>query len=389
MPWEKDGEFFDRCREAGIWPEFGSRLDGMIPRDDAPAALEQLGKLSVSTETLDRWAEQRWFAWRPLPDYEPALVMGVPVYVVDRLILFHQLTGEGWTDAELAAYAEYEDEFVETILLDERIPMPAEADEGLASAIVLISDELRRYEDEQGARRPREEWPAGWHWRSRSSEIQELSDAELTERIRGVSRLLERLKTRGWAAVKPETAERIRRSAFIQANWEELVSVMMLEDERFPLRAGVSWFLLLACPQLHHTSFLSGRTEPETWVAELRISWDDALRRPHCGDNGEELPIRLPGLLLENGHISLTGTILRPNVYAEAYQRWDLDTYIQLRAARAGDRLCAHCHKPIEGPPKKRYCSAACSHAGRQADYRERQRPARERSPGLADDISD
>ncbi|HYC32861.1 MAG TPA: hypothetical protein VEB59_11280 [Gemmatimonadales bacterium] len=369
-PVDMFGPMFDNFRAVtGEMPVMASRFNSedLVPEESVPGALEMVHQINLSTETLDRWTQHGWCTWRPVSQADSGQ-RGLLMYVLDRLALFHELESRGWTTPELTAYAEYEDGYVEDILRHEVIPVPSKEDEGLAAVMAIAREERQRLEDEIGARRPREEWPEGWHWRSRSSELQALEADDLAARHQRIARLLDRLENTGWAEIRPERAERLRRQAFVRAMWSECIDVVMLEKERMPLRAGVSWFLGLTNTAAFGPEPVFDDS-PERWVERLRVNWDEVFQHPWCDESGEQLPLRVPGLVIVDGQFQHA---CHPSGFAEMYRRWDLGRYKEVHAAHAGHRICAQCHIRIEGPPSKRFCSPGCNHAHRQAEHRRR-----------------
>jgi hypothetical protein len=386
--------WFDQSmQEDGALPPLGSRFDddAIVARATIPMVLADMGLENVSLADLDRWAEQRWFAWKPFtaPDQEEVggqdgMGIGLPLYVIDRLPLLKALADIGWSDVELAAYAEYEDEYVGSILLEERCPMPSATDDGVEATLAYLHEQHRAVEDEIGARRPREEWPDGWHWRSRSSRLMALDDDALAYRLRLTRKTISRLEADGWHTFTSEGRYRILRLVFVQSQWEEMVNMALLEVERRPLRAGVSWFLTLSSPETPmHDLFAALDTDggAGTWIQTFQPDWPAIVAHPWCSEGEEELPIRLPGLVLRDGRPTLTDSA-NPAAYAELYRRWDLGAYFKLHAENAGVRRCHHCHAAIDGPPSKRYCSSECSHAFRQGTLRAKRRTGHDAEAG-------
>ena len=380
-PVEVFGKMYDDARaELGTFGGFGSRFDdeNLVPRDAVADAINTIGELSVDAPTVERWAEQRWFHWRPLPGAETGVQFGVPVYVIDRLVMFEGLAREGWTDAELTAYAEFEDAWVETIVLDEHVPMLQDHDEGLAAVKAMVEIDYAALTNEAIIRRPADDRPEDWFGGSRSGALADLSDDRFRTRLERVARLRESLNESGWRGVSQTLAEALRRRAYIGAHWEEMVNVCLLEGERRPLRLGVSWFVAPADTFMRGPmSFAEalGVGDAGPWLESFQPDWKSTLRRPWTDDDGVELPIRLPGVILNEGRPMLTGAA-NPTAYAEIYRRWEIGSYIERHAEMVGARRCPHCHAPVAGAAKKVYCSTECSHAARQARVREKQQEA-------------
>lgn len=360
---------FDRMSEGSDQlPEMASRFDrtNLILQEDVDTALVAIGGAPSTGGDIARWSEQRWFSWHTAPGEDGEARFGIPTYVLERLKLFQELSANGWTDAELGQYAEYEEDIIQSVLcVDDVVPMPKASDQYLAAAKVYVALLIETNER-----------AAGYE----GSSGHPPTDEPRSENIERWKRWLTVLNTRGWQGFKPEFTNWLRRETFGKAMWDELCCTGMLEAERAPLRDGISWFVALHSGGIGYGAYVFGANGDTPLKDTIAANWEAVLACPETDDGGHPLPVRLPGLVLRNDTITLVNPVA-PALYADLWRRWDLDSYFRIQAELTGQRRCAHCHQPIlSGPETKRYCARECRDASKQAQYRARLQARRDAS---------
>jgi predicted nucleic acid-binding Zn ribbon protein len=141
--------------------------------------------------------------------------------------------------------------------------------------------------------------------------------------------------------------------------------------DRSQLKAGYSPFVW----------FSRSRWDAEGRFSGSEIRWRETIGSAIAHEDGEKLPIRVPGLLLRDG-CPVPTRPLRPAEYSKVWAENDIDGYLQAWADLNGEKRCLNCHGPISPPvnDRKRFCGEKCRNAAKQRRFRERNPEAAERA---------
>jgi hypothetical protein len=280
--------------------------------------------------------------------------LGFPLFVPGRVALLLRLERAGVSARELAAFAEYEDGVIASVLT---AADTAYEDDDLALLI-------REYEERVDSLERKRQYASGEvpaPWLTTTAEALAEIERELAQDRRSLAALQEYR----WDRLRAETKERIRRHAFKLRFIHENMRVMMTQADRAIVAQGYSFFIAFGGYEsrgLEYDDFAFGP-----------INWYETLECPWLTGEEDTLPIRLPGLLLEAETVSMT-RMMTPAEYRQAWERFDLDTYKLALAARAGERLCRRCLTPLpaESSPTRKFCSDACKSQAKAQTYRNR-----------------
>lgn len=349
--------FFDAAALDALYDETQGELHFGIFDHRVLLPLSRLPELVARDggETLapDRATELIEAGWMPALRTDDG-GLGFPLYIPGRIALLLQMERAGVSARELAAFAEYEEGVVASVLT---VDDTAYEDDDLTLLI-------REYEEqvdslERRRRYVTAEEPAPW------LDSTPEGIAQIEQELAQAERSLTALRAYRWDQLRPETRERVRRHAFKLRVIHENMRVMMTQADRAMVAQGFSFFVSFGGYSnrgLEYEDFAFG---PIDWYLTLESPWL----------TGEEdtLPIRLPGLLLEGETVSMT-RMMTPTEYRQAWERFDLDRYRLAVAARAGERLCRRCLAalPAEASVRRKFCSESCKSQAKAETYRQR-----------------
>jgi hypothetical protein len=296
-------------------------------------------------ERLDGIVELGWIPDLKLADGgQPGFAM----YEPSRVGLFLELERKGYDASELRSLAEYEEGFIDAILVNEEMPYIEDDREMLLANWRTRVEEARRELD--------------WHRDEGRSPSER--ERELLEEMEQVRRSILFLERRPLESMSVDLRKQTARMAFHVRAGDEYVRVMMLEHERAVIRMGYTPYL-----QFEGVQHFGGTEPPVTGPPK----WDISLRQPWAWEEG--VSIRVPGLRLVAGEVI---SKLRPTEYEKRWRVADLDGYFRVRAEIMGQRSCLFCHRslPSGAPADRRYCSDTCRSNAKMQRYRDGLRAA-------------
>lgn len=297
---------------------------------------------------------------------------GFPFYIPSRLGLFLRLEREGVSSAELAAFAEQEEDLINVVLVNDEMPYDHEDDIRIVIASRLEYLEMQRTEHERLTAARRGDQPS---WFSLTGDLATPDGleahigalaADIASREREL-KVLEQFHARGIGTLRPETQARLRKDAFKIRMLHETTRLTMVQTDRAQIASGYSHFLQFRRHSWNGLSLESFRFEDIDWHATLRSPWLEE------SDTAPALPIRLPGVVLRGESLSFTRRTT-PAEHKRLAEQYDLDGYFKALAEIGGQRLCARClaDLPADAPARRRYCGETCRSAARAEAYRAR-----------------
>lgn len=347
---------FELARELGVPPlgfaVFDKRV--LLPLDQLAEMVTTestagADSLAVPVETTQRYAEAGLFPL--LPRDGVADDLGFPLYVPSRIKALFALESQGWTMAELHRVAESEEMTIDWILAADDL---AYEDDDVALVVRNLEEERRRDEDllayiEAG---PRASDPPPRHEPGATA-------ASVAARLASTGRRIELLRSGSLSAA---TLESVARVAYRIRVRDEGIRLFMFEKDRAVLKAGVSPWI----------AFCKTSWTPERPFSFEGISWASTVRQPAVGEDDEPLPVRLPGVVLRDGEVTLT-SVATPHEYGRIWREYALDDYFRERAEARSERVCHHCLKALAPMAKatRLYCSATCRQAAKMQRFRQ------------------
>ena len=314
----------------------------LMPLSSLPDAVQRECGVEISEAGLVAKEAEGWFSFLGGAG-ENHDERGLPLYVISRIGLFLTLEREGWTGAELRRAAEMEEWMVDEVLTADDFTY---LDDDLETLIVYEAARLQAAS-------------AGGSIPDRSGEIPKIEKNLAFLRGLREGGIPDRLKTA------------IQKASFrVRAN-NDITRVWLLDMDRGQLRAGYSPFV----------SFSGTSWSAESGFSGNGIRWRETIGAAIAHGNGEDLPIRIPGLLLREG-CPAPSRPLRPAEYTKIWNENDLEGYLKTWADLKGERRCLNCYGPISPPvtERKRFCGDKCRNAAKQRRYRERNPEAAERA---------
>lgn len=340
---------FDLGQEHGnavIFALFDKRV--LLPLEQLPHAVEAETAERTTPRDLERMATLGWF---PLLTREGSDgERGAPLYAPSRIGQFLKLAREGYADAELAAFASYEETMIDEVFTTDDL---AYIDDDLDAIIAHTAGVLEA--KKHGERRHAD-----------GTLVDESDEIALAQKYLA---FYQRLKGHG---IPAQTAQKVARHAFRVRAQNDMIRVMLLKGDRDKVEARYSPWVL---------SSRSRCTRDDGYRA-FEINWDWTLRSALAHMDGDPAPpIRVPGFLLRGDQITSLRT-LRPRAYEDAWKELDLDEYLQVWATLKGERRCLACLAaiPNDAPERRRYCSERCRNAEKQRRHRVRNPEAVERA---------
>lgn len=343
---------YDETQGALHFGVFDRRV--LVPLSDLPASVERETGVKLPATRLDRIIEEGWLPALTTADGE----LGFPLYAPGRIGLLLRLEADGVTQRELAAFAEYEEGIISSVLTADDTPYE---DDDLA---IVVRDAEEQVESlERRLAYATTTPPANWVPHSPQ-------DIAVLERDLGAQRRsLEALRGYVWDRLRAETHARIRRHAFKLRAIHEQMRVMMCQTDRALVAQGYSFFIQWSGYHMDGLDYDA--------ISFGQISWPETLKSPWLTGEADSLPIRLPGLLIDGDVVSMT-RLVSPSEYETAWTRLDLEGFRRTQAARTGERLCQRCLAPL--PPvsslRRKFCSESCKSQAKAETYR-RQHPDR------------
>jgi hypothetical protein len=317
----------------------------LLPLSKMPAMVKSESDEELPLDRLGALVSDGW-----IPDVKVADTgePGFAMYAPSRVGLFLFLEREGYDATELRSLAEYEEGFIDAILVNEEAPYLDDDRE-----LLLCS---WRTQIEQAASQLR--------LRREHGELSTDEEAKLLDEIEHVERSVAFLERRTLESMSNELREKTARMAYRVRARDELVRVWMLDHERATMRAGYTPYLIFDGVQ-HYGG--DGSDSPVTGPP----NWDHSLREPWASDEG--ISIRLPGLRIVGDQMTFSPP-LKPSEYALRWREFDLDGYLRVRAQVLGERKCPYCHRklPADAPADRRYCSGECRTNAKMQRYRAR-----------------
>ena len=329
----------------------------LIPFADLPRFVEKETSRSLTPEALGDLVARGWFkvlqqaGWGGDED-------GVTLVTPSRIGLLLDLQDAGWTEPELRAVAEYEDEMTEWVFTSD---MLRSEDSPTNTLGLHFDEEAKMFESE-----------------ARRANSGGLNNLEAIFRGRGIERPAEPSVALELAArcrnlaveyraldcdlLPPGQREKVLRLAYHVAVRNDYVRVMLLESDRQRVRAGYSPFVVLG-----HQAW-----GPGTDFEFSDIMWGPTVHSPWFLDQEDPI-LRVPGLALRGTEVRLTDSP-SPSLYDRLYREHDIGTYLLEWASVTDARVCQHCFRdlPTSADSRRRYCSEKCRNAAKQARYRER-----------------
>jgi hypothetical protein len=307
----------------------------------------------VKTETdedlpVDRLGSLVSAGWIPDLKFADTLESGFAMYAPSRVGLFLHLERLGYDATELRSLADYEEGFIDAILVNEEAPY-LDDDRDL-----LLCSWRSQIDQTQNQLRFRREYGG----------ISTEEEANLLDEIEQAERSVSFLERRPLESMSKELREKIARIAFRVRARDELMRVMMLDHERAVMRAGYTPYLIFDGVQ-HYGG--DGSKPPVTGPP----NWDHSLYEPWASDEG--VSIRLPGLRIAGDQMTFSPP-LKPSEYGLRWREFDLDGYLRVRARLVGERACPYCHRKLaaDAPADRRYCSSECRTNAKMQRYRAR-----------------
>lgn len=371
-----DPDYLDQMFEAGDALPGGGPLTALFDKR-VLLPLEALPRMVANEtgETLDpariaSLAKAGWFSI--LSSDVTGTAEGFPFYIPGRIGLFLRLERDGVSSAELAAFAEEEEQLIDLVLVNDE--MPYDHDDDIRLVILSREEDLEVIREEQGRLHAAQQ-DASPPWLTFTGDLAtpegraaRLAAIEADVALR--ERELETLaafRARGMQALKPETQKRLRREAFHVRFLHESTRVMMVQSDRAQLAAGFSHFLRF---RRHSWNGIA----PESFTFE-DIDWEGTLRSPWLEDTevSPALPLRLPGVVIRGESLTFARRTT-PAEYKRLASLYDLDGYFRTLARLKGERLCRRCLAalPADASERRRYCGETCRSAARAENFRSR-----------------
>lgn len=322
----------------------------LLPMDALPEAVERETGAILSPGRVGALIEAGWLQALTTEGGDT----GFPLYIPGRIGLLLQCEAAGYLARELAAFAEYEDGVIESVLVADDTPYE---DDDLALVTVDAEEQVEALE--RKLRYATGTPPATWLPHG-PDDVQALE-----QELAAARGSLDALRQYRWERLRPVTQERIRRHAFKLRLIHEQTRVMMCQTDRAIVAQGYSFFCSFGGYEmtgLEYDAFIFSR-----------ISWGETLRSPWLTGESDALPIRLPGLIIEGDTVAMT-KLMSPAEYQRAWARFELDDFRLALAARSGERLCQRCLEalPAGSSARRKFCSEACKSQAKAETYRER-----------------
>ncbi len=281
----------------------------LLPLPLLPEAVAAETGEVLPTERLNTLVDVGWLPAMASPDTgEPAFAL----YAPSRVGLLLYLERAGYDSTELRRLAEYEEGFIDAILVNEETPY-LEDDQD----VLLL------------------EWRTRLDWARRDVETAD-DKTDLLAQIEQLERSISFLETQELENMSAGLREKTGRMAYRVRFSHEWVRVTMLHHERAKMHAGYSPYLTF---RTGYFGFDDARPP-----VEGAPNWDSALREPWAWE--EDASIRLPGMRIVGEQISLSGP-MRPSDYEQRWKQYDLDSYFRIRARVLGERQCPQCHADL------------------------------------------
>lgn len=339
---------YDETQGALHFGVFDRRV--LLPLSDLPACVARETGADLPVARVPHLVEAGWL---------PALTtteagLGFPLYVPSRVGLLLQLEVAGVSPRELAAFAEYEEGVIASVLTADDTPY--EDDD-----LTLVTLEYEAQVESLERKRRYASGAAPAPWAPSTPE----SLAEIERELRAAESSLAALRGYQWERLCRETRERIRRHAFKLRLVHENMRVMMTQSDRAIVAQGYSFFVAFEGYRMQGLGYDDFAFGP--------IDWPRTLTSPWLTGEGDALPIRLPGLVLNGESVEMT-RVMTPAEYQQAWEGFDLDAYRLALAAREGERLCHRCLAalPAGSSPRRKFCSESCKSQAKAETYRQR-----------------
>ena len=348
----------------------------LIPRSAILDLVERKTGRRLTLDAIDGMSRDGLFTWLGGTG-DDGVQMGVPLYVPDRIGLFARLEDRGWTRADLKDAAEWEEWVIDDCLADDDL---AYEDDDVLVLARRVRSILREIVNELVARAGAEDGAVNHMDRSWNSVHASESTEELEQTRDQLASFLARLEVTELATARETWRHHVQREAYVTRHWQEFVRVMVIERDRRKLEAAFS-------PHISFSGLQALIPDPEDLSSFGSVDWWETLGSWRFLEDPDRYPIRLPGLVLVGGRITLEG-VLSPEEYATRHALFKLEEYVGAFNEVVGDRRCAHCCKllPRTAHERRRYCSDECSNAARQRRYRRNQKAEilRHRGPSAA-----
>ena len=319
----------------------------LLPLSKLPEMVKTETDEDLPQERLGSLVSAGW-----IPDLKVAgtVESGFAMYAPSRIGLFLHLERAGYDAPELRSLAEYEEGFIDAILVNEEAPY---LDDDRELLLCSWRSQIEQTDNQLRFRREHGDVPAE-------------EESNLLEELEQVKRSVAFLERRPLESMTRELREKTARMAFRVRARDELTRVMMLDHERAVIRAGYTPYLIFDGVQ-HYGG--DGSMPPVTGPP----NWDHSLHEPWASDDG--VSIRLPGLRITGDQMTFSPP-LKPSVYGLRWREYDLDGYLRARAGLVGERTCPSCHRKLgaDAPADRRYCSGECRTNAKMQRYRARLR---------------
>lgn len=348
-------QIFDAARDTGTPPIgfhiFDKRV--LLPIGELPDMVARETGEMLPGERIGPVIDAQWVPKLRCDDG----ALGFPLYAPSRIGLFLRLEREGWMARELAAFAEYEEGLIDDVLTADDTPYD---DNDLAVVIRDHEDRIAQLEQRLAWAEEREPMPARITLDCAPVAVEEL--AREAEKWRGS---LTRLRDAQWDRLKPETREKISRSAFRIRAAHEFTRLLLTTEERAKAAQGYSFFIEFRghrATGLGYEDFTFGP-----------INWKHSLRSPWLTGEEDALPVRVPGFVLWGNRVQ-QARLLAPAEYQRRWKAADLGAYVKLVAAQEGRRVCAWCLDPLPdgSAASRKFCSSQCKSNAKAATWRAR-----------------
>jgi hypothetical protein len=346
-----DVELLDRWFEAGYesgtlvgFNLFDRRF--IVPLSQMASMLADRLGARTTDDDIRQFEHDGWLRLEPCG--ENGGDVGATLCAVERIVFLKALQREGWGNAELADYAEFEDEMVTTFQY-EGDPLRY-LDDDLELLIHYYTTYI--------------EAVSGGETRDAQGNLVDRSDD-----ISQARKQLEFLEKRKTTGVTPELKKTIARHAFrVRAN-DEAIRVMIVEGWRSQLRAGFT--INVAFDSTGSRQDESG----EVVFVHGKLNWHRTVRSAYGASEGKagDPTIRVPGFVLSGDQI-MTSKTVRPHDYERMWRDTGIDAYLAAWSEIRGVPTCMNCFEPLPRPNNKnaQYCTPKCRAAAKARRYRER-----------------
>lgn len=336
------------------------------PLRQLPLAVEQETGAHLPAARLGEIIEAGWLPALP-HESEAGHEIGFAGYAPRRVSLYLRLEREGYDHAEIAALAAYEEALIDDYLTAGGY---AYLDDPVDECVRHLTEEIREFVTAEEALAQGPHAP-NFRWAQHLAETWGCpAGANVPTMRRGLSAMIararaeiDRLQSTDWEAASAEARLLVERNAFVRRVDNDVARLWTVEVDQGQIAAGYSPMLMFR---------ERGRTDERGYYFD-GLLWELSLRSPWLTEDLDAITIRLPGLKIVGADV-LTTRRHTPAEYKTAWQTFDLEMYLALRATLRGERTCPHCKTVLPGgaDARRQYCSESCRQAARQRRYRER-----------------